>query len=179
MRPVIIFTAILALVGAPTAFVSAQDTDFSGSWTLDRDASDIPQGRGGGGRGGGGGGGRGGRGGLGAQMADALVITQSASSLTIEQSRGDRSQTVEYALDGSETTIEQGRGGVLTVTATWDGGTLVISGSQELETPRGNFSITLNELRTLSADGQALVIESTRGTPRGERTMTLVYRKAP
>jgi len=175
MRPVIIFTAILALVGAPTAFVSAQDTDFSGSWTLDRDASDIPLGRGGGGRGGG----RGGRGGLGAQMADALVITQSASSLTIEQSRGDRSQTVEYALDGSETTIEQGRGGVLTVTATWDGGTLVISGSQELETPRGNFSITLNELRTLSADGQALVIESTRGTPRGERTMTLVYRKAP
>ena len=171
MRPVMIFTAILALVGAPTAFVSAQDTDFSGSWTLDRDASDIPQGRGGGGRGG--------RGGLGAQMADALVITQSASSLTIEQSRGDRSQTVEYALDGSETTIEQGRGGVLTVTATWDGGTLVISGSQELETPRGNFSITLNELRTLSADGQALVIESTRGTPRGERTMTLVYRKAP
>ena len=132
-----------------------------------------------GGGGGGRGGGRGGRGGLGAQMADALVITQSASSLTIEQSRGDRSQTVEYALDGSETTIEQGRGGVLTVTATWDGGTLVISGSQELETPRGNFSITLNELRTLSADGQALVIESTRGTPRGERTMTLVYRKAP
>jgi hypothetical protein len=56
-------------------------------------------------------------------MADALVITQSASSLTIEQSRGDRSQTVEYALDGSDTTIEQGRGGVLTVTATWDGGT--------------------------------------------------------
>ena len=179
MRPVMIFTAILALIGAPTAFVSAQDTNFSGSWTLDRDASDIPQGRGGGGRGGGGGGGRGGRGGFGAQMADALVIAQSASNLTIEQSRGDGTQTVEYALDGSETTIEQGRGGVLTVTATWDGGTLVISGSQELETPRGNFSITLNELRTLSADGQTLVIESTRGTPRGERTMTLVYRKAP
>ena len=47
LRPAVIFTAILALVGAPTAFVSAQDTDFSGSWTLDRDASDIPQGRGG------------------------------------------------------------------------------------------------------------------------------------
>jgi len=168
MRPALIFTAILALVGAPTAFVSAQDTDFSGSWTLDRDASDIPQGRGGGGGGG--------RGGFGARLADTLVITQSASTLTIQQSGDDRSQTVEYALDGSETAIEQGRGGVLTVTATWDGGTLVISGSQELETPRGNFSISLNELRTLSADGQTLVIESTRGTPRGERTTTLVYR---
>ena len=168
-----IFTAILALVGVPTAFVSAQDTDFSGSWTLDRDASDIPQGRGGRG----GGGGRGGRGGFGARPADTLVITQSVSTLTIQQSGDDRSQTMEYALDGSETTIEQGPGGVLTVTATWDGGTFVISGSQELETPRGNFAITLNELRTLSADGQTLVIESTRGTPRGERTMTLVYRK--
>ena len=159
-----IFTAILALVGAPTAFILAQDTDFSGSWTLGRDASDIPQGRGG-------------RGVFRARPADTLVITQSVSTLTIQQSGDDRSQTVEYALDGSETTLEQGPGGVLTVTATWDGGTFVISGSQELETPRGNFAITLNELRTLSANGQTLVIESTRGAPRGERTMTLVYRK--
>ena len=165
-----IFTAILALVGAPTAFILAQDTDFSGSWTLGRDASDIPQGRGSGG-------GRGGRDGFRARPADTLVITQSVSTLTIQQSGDDRSQTVEYALDGSETTLEQGPGGVLTVTATWDGGTFVISGSQELETPRGNFAITLNELRTLSANGQTLVIESTRGAPRGERTMTLVYRK--
>ena len=74
-------------------------------------------------------------------------------------------------------TFEQGPGGVLTVTATWDGGTFVISGSQELETPRGNFAITLNELRTLSANGQTLVIESTRGAARCERAMTLVYRK--
>ena len=159
-----IFTAILALVGAPTAFILAQDTDFSGSWTLGRDASDIPQGLSG-------------RGVFRARPADTLVITQSVSTLTIQQSGDDRSQTVEYALDGSETTLEQGPGGVLTVTATWDGGTFVISGSQELETPRGNFAITLNELRTLSADGQTLVIESTRSAARGERTMTLVYRK--
>ena len=177
MKRVLALAALAVLLGAPAATVSAQGTDFSGTWNLDRDSSELPQGRGGG-RGGGGRGG-GGRGGRGRLMAETLVISQTAASVTVEQQSDDQSRSIEYALDGSETTIEQGRGGVLTVTATWDGGTLVISGSQELETPRGNFSITLNELRTLSADGQALVIESTRGTPRGERTMTLVYRKAP
>ena len=161
--------AIFALIGVAAADVAAQGTDLSGRWSLDRDASDIPQGRGGGGRGGGG------RGGFGALVAETLLITQSAASLTVEQSQGDRSRTVAYALDGSETTIEQGRG-TLTATARWDGGTLVTSGIQELDTPRGNFSLTLTELRTLSADGETLVIESTREPPRGERTMTLVYR---
>ena len=165
--------AIFALIGVPAADVAAQGADFSGRWSLDRDASDIPQGRGGGGRGGAGGGGRGGSGAL---VAETLLITQSAASLTVEQSQGDRSRTVAYALDGSETTIEQGRG-TLTATARWDGGTLVTSGIQELDTPRGNFSLTLTELRTLSADRETLVIQSTRETPRGERTMTLVYRK--
>ncbi len=172
MQRTVILAAILALIGAPAAFVSAQGTDFSGTWQLDRDASDIPEGRGGGG---GGGGGRG-RGGFGAMTAETLMISQSEASVTIEQSQGNRSQRVEYALDGTETTIEQGRG-TLTVTASWDGGTLVTSGTQEMETPRGNVSLELTELRTLSADGQTLVIESTRGTPRGERTMTLVYRR--
>jgi len=176
MTRVLALTAITALLGAPAATVLAQGTDFSGTWNLDRDSSELPQGRGGGGGGGGGrgGGGRGGRGGL---MADTLVISQTATSITVEQQAGAQSRTIEYAFDGTETTVEVGNG-TLTVTASWDGATLVTEGTQSIETGRGNFSIDITERRTLSSDGQTLTIDTTRSTPRGDQTFTLVYQKA-
>lgn len=174
MTRVLALAAITVLLGAPAATVSAQGTDFSGTWNLDRDSSELPQGRGGGGRRGGGGGGRGGRGGL---MADTLVISQTATSITVEQQSGDQSRTIEYAFDGTETTVEVGNG-TLTVTASWDGATLVTEGTQSIETGRGNFSIDITERRTLSSDGQTLTIDTTRSTPRGDQTFTLVYQKA-
>ena len=78
--------ALPALVAMPAG---AQTPDFSGTWQLDRDASDIPE-RGAGPRGGRGGGpgrrggGPGGPGGFGGPAA-TLVVTQSADLLTIEQ----------------------------------------------------------------------------------------------
>jgi hypothetical protein len=167
MKRLVVLAAMLALVGAPAALVSAQDVDFSGTWNLDRDNSVIPQGRGGG---------RGGGGGL--RTAETLVISQTASSITFEQQgAGGQSRTLVYALDGSETTIDQARG-TLTATSRWDGATLVTSGNQEIETQRGNFSLELTERRTLSTDGQTLTAEITRTTPAGDRTSTLVYKKA-
>ncbi len=179
MTRVLALAAITVLLGAPAATVSAQGTDFSGTWNLDRDSSELPQGRGGGGRRGGGGGGRGGggRGGRGGLMADTLVISQTATSITVEQQAGDQSRTIEYAFDGTETTVEVGNG-TLTVTASWDGATLVTEGTQSIETGRGNFSIDITERRTLSSDGQTLTIDTTRSTPRGDQTFTLVYQKA-
>ena len=176
MTRVLALAAIAVLLGAPAATVSAQGTDFSGTWNLDRDSSELPQGRGGGGRGGGGrrGGGRGGRGGL---MAETLVISQNAASITVEQQSGDQSRTIEYALDGSETTVEVGNG-TLTVSASWDGAVLVTEGTQSIETGRGNFSFDITERRTLSSDGQTLTLETTRVTPRGDQAFRLVYRKA-
>ena len=176
MQRVLILAAIAALLGAPAATVSAQGTDFSGTWNLDRDSSELPQGRGGGGRGGGGRRGRGG-GGRGGLMAETLVISQNATSITVEQQSGDQSRTIEYALDGSETTVEVGNG-TLTVSASWDGAVLVTEGTQSIETGRGNFSFDITERRTLSSDGQTLTLETTRVTPRGDRTFRLVYRKA-
>ena len=163
MKRLVVLAAMLALVGAPAALVSAQDVDFSGTWNLDRDNSVIPQGRGGGG---------------GLRTAETLVISQTASSITFEQQgAGGQSRTLVYALDGSETTIDQARG-TLTATSRWDGATLVTSGNQEIETQRGNFSLELTERRTLSTDGQTLTAEITRTTPAGDRTSTLVYKKA-
>jgi hypothetical protein len=167
--------AIAVFLGAPSLGVMAQGTDFSGTWNLDRDSSELPQGRGGG-RGGGGARGRG-RGGFGGLMAATLVISQSASMVTVEQQTGDQSQTIEYALDGSETTVEQRRG-TLTVTASWDGAALVTKGTQSIETGRGNFTLDITERRTLSSDGRTLTIEATRGTPRGDQSFRLVYQKA-
>ena len=116
---------IAVLLGGPAATVLAQGTDFSGTWNLDRGNSELPQGRGGGGRGGRGGG----------RIAETLMISQTATSVTVEQESGDQSSTIEYALDGSETTVELGNG-TLTVTATWDGAALVTDGTQSIETGR-------------------------------------------
>lgn len=176
MKRVLALAALAVLLGAPAATVSAQGTDFSGTWNLDRDSSELPQGRGGGRGGGGrrGGGRRGGRGGL---MAETLVITQTAASVTVEQQSDGQSRSIEYALDGSETTVQQGNG-TLTVSASWDGATLVTEGTQSIETGRGNFTLDLTERRTLSSDGRTLTIETTRGTPRGSQTFRLVYQKA-
>ena len=171
MKRVLTLAALAVLLGAPAATVSAQGTDFSGTWNLDRDSSELPQGRGGGGRGGGG------RGGRGRLMAETLQISQTAASVTVEQQSDDQSRSIEYALDGSETTVQQGNG-TLTVSASWDGTTLVTEGTQSIETGRGNFTLDLTERRTLSSDGRTLTIETTRGTPRGSQTFRLVYQKA-
>ena len=175
MKRALALAALAVLLGAPAATVSAQGTDFSGTWNLDRDSSELPQGRGGG-RGGGGRGG-GGRGGRGRLMAETLVISQTAASVTVEQQSDDQSRSIEYALDGSETTVQQGNG-TLTVSASWDSATLVTEGTQSIETGRGNFTLDLTERRTLSSDGRTLPIETPRGPPRGSQTFRLVYQKA-
>ena len=38
--------------------------------------------------------------------------------------------------------------------------------------------LDITERRTLSSDGQTLTIETSRNTPRGNQTFTLVYQKA-
>ena len=151
MKPVLALAAIAVLLGAPAVTVLAQGTDFSGTWNLDRDNSELPRARGGGRSGGGGGrqggGGRGGgrgRGGFGARPAETLVISQTAATVAVEQHSGDESASVDYALDGDETTVEVANG-TLTVTASLDGEALVTVGTQSIETGRGNFTLDITE----------------------------------
>lgn len=185
MKYALVFVAALALVGAFGASIEAQGTDFSGTWKLDMDASQLPQGGfgrgGGGGRGGGQpGGGRGpGPGGFGggAGGTPTVVVSQTPDVLMMEQQGGQQSRTLTYRLDGAESTNATPRGDS-TTTSRWDGSALVTAGSQTLETPRGAFTMDMTERRALSADGQAMTVESTRTTPRGDLTTTLVYRKA-
>ena len=157
--------AAALFVAAGVVSVVAQTPDFSGTWRLDTDRSQITAGPGG--RGGGRGGG----------TPGALVITQTATELTMEQSMGDQSRTLTYTLEG-ESSIPAGRGGNMTIASHWDGATLVSEGSQELSFGGGGITIEVRQVRSLSADGQTLTVEVTRTTPRGAFTNTLVYTKA-
>ena len=137
--------ATALVLGVPIPSVAnAQGTDFSGTWTLDRDASDLPQRRSG----------RGGRrSGPGIAVAATTVINQSNNALA--RPRGN-----------------------MTTASRWNGAVLVTTGSQQFSTPRGDFTIEFTERRTLSNDGQTMTIESTRRTPRGNITITLIYNKS-
>ena len=166
----LVFAAFLSLCVLPAVSIQAQGTDFSGTWTLDRDASQIPEGRGGGR--GGGGGGRGGFGGAG-----TVVITQSETELSMEQEARGQTRTVVYRRDGSESTSSGSRGEMIT-TSQWDGAAFLTEGTNSISTPRGDMTIEIKERRTLSPDGQTMTVESTRTMPFGEMHVTLVYRKS-
>src|SRR5688572_8224431 len=147
----IIATAVLAV--ATMAF--AQKPDFSGTWTLDAEASGAPAG------GGGGGGGRGGG------LGQGATVKQTADTLTVERTFGDNKITSNYKLDGSESkNTMMGRGGEqmeAVSTAKWDGGKLTIV------TKTGQNEST----QVWSLAGNVLTIETTNA--RG--TQKRVYKK--
>ena len=181
MKRVCAAIGVLAFFGLMGMPLGAETVDFSGTWSLNRDASEVPEFPGRGGPGGGGGqGGRGGPGGRGGGgfggPAETVVITQDGDQLVIQEQSGDRSRSVTYFLDGRESVDETGRG-VRKTTSSWDGATLVTEGSFEISTPRGDFTIETHERRTLADDGQTMTVESTGRTPRGDRKSILVYQK--
>jgi hypothetical protein len=153
---------IAAAVLAVATLAWAQKADFSGTWTLDAEASGAPAG------GGGGGGGRGGgRGGLG----QGGTVKQSATELTVERMMGDNKVSATYKLDGTESKNSMmGRGGAAVEsvsTAKWDGQTLVIT----TKTDMGNGPQESTQRWTLA--GNVLTIETTNA--RG--TQKMVYKK--
>jgi hypothetical protein len=165
---------LVALIGTP---VEAQDVDFSGTWILDRDSSDIPQRRGRGSRGRRGGNGGDRQGGIGGGGPVTVTITQTDEAVVMEQQVAGRSQTVTYRLDGGPSENSGPRGGMATTTSFWDDAALVTEGSQTVSPPRGELTLESYERRTLSDGGQTMTITTTWTTPRGDVTATLVYRK--
>ena len=153
-RVAVVTAALVVAIGAATY---AQKPDFSGTWTLDADASQLPGGGGGGGRGG--------------MMAGPITVKQTGETLTVERSFGDNKVTSTFKLDGSETTnTMMGRGGQSVEaksTAKWDGQTLVITTRRDMG---GN---TVETTETWTVNGSTLTIESTGGRGASKR----VYRK--
>jgi hypothetical protein len=152
---------IAAAIFAVASVAFAQKPDFSGTWTLDPEASGAPAG------GGGGGGGRGG----GALGNGPAVVKQTADTLTIERTMGDNKVTATYKLDGTESkNTMMGRGGTPTEsvsTAKFDGAKLTITTKQDM----GGQMVESTQNWTLS--GNVLTVESTNA--RG--TQKRVYKK--
>jgi hypothetical protein len=162
--------ARVGVIGAAVLAVAtlawAQKADFSGTWTLDAEASGAPAGAPAGGGGGGGGRG-GGRGGLG----QGGSVKQTATDLTVERTVGENKVTATYKLDGSESKNSMmGRGGAAVEsvsTAKWDGPALVITTKADM----GNGPQETTQKWTLA--GSVLTIETTNA--RG--TQKMVYKK--
>jgi hypothetical protein len=153
VRVGIIAAALLAV--ATLSF--AQKPDFSGTWTLDPEASGMAAGTGGGGAG------RGGGGGLGM----GGTVKQTADTLTVERTMGDNKMTATYKLDGSESTnTMMGRGGQQmesVSTVKFDGNKMIITSK-----------VGENEsTQVWSLAGNVLTIETT--SARG--TQKRVYKK--
>ena len=166
----VIATAILAVA----TLAWAQKTDFSGTWTLDAEASGMAAGGapGGGAPGGGApGGGGGGRGGRGGGLGQGGMVKQTATDLTVERTMGENKVTSTYKLDGTESKNSMmGRGGApveSVSTAKWDGPALVIT----TKTDMGNGPQESTQKWTLA--GNVLTIETTNA--RG--TQKMVYKK--
>ena len=169
MNKKLLAVALSAALALP--LVALAQADMSGTWTFDEAKSDpAPQGGGGAGRGGGGGGG----GRMGGGTPSKLVIKQGGGTLTVESTLPNGAQTAVYKLDGSENVNKMAMGESKS-TAKWEGSTLVISGTQALSTPQGEFQIATKEVYSLS--GNVLTITTTRTTPRGDTTRKLVFNK--
>jgi hypothetical protein len=154
---------------ASVAFAQAKP-DFSGTWTLDAEASGMAAPPAGGAPGGGGGMG-GGRGGGGGPLGNGGTIKQTADTLTIERTMGENKVVTTYKLDGSESkNTMMGRGGTpmeSVSTAKFDGPKLTIVTKQDM----GGQMVESTSVWTVS--GSTLTIESTNA--RG--TQKRVYKK--
>ena len=146
-RVAVIAAAILAV--ATVAF--AQKPDFSGTWTLDPEASGAPPA----GTGGGGGGMRGGGG--------PMTVKQTADTLSVERQGRGGAMTTVYKLDGSEQEVKMGEN-TAKVSAKWDGNKIVIT----TKTDQGEGT------QTWSLAGGVLTIEGTGGRGPSKR----VYKKS-
>jgi hypothetical protein len=160
MRRILPFLLLAALV--PATGVTAQDhPDFSGTWKINLAQSDAPPGRGG-------------------QPVDmsnlVLTITQTGEMITIVQSGLGPERTTTYYLDGRESTNTAMRGEMKS-TSTWDGDQLVTKGSSTFQGPNGEVTVSIHEIRSLSADGKTMTVSTTTDTPMGQRTQKRVFDK--
>ncbi len=189
--------SVILFMGLSLVLMAGEKPNFSGTWTLDPEKSEMGRGgrgpgsgRFGAGRGAGrsgeggrqerGGPGRRGMGSMGRRaMMGPLTIDHQEPQIVIKQTlnfRGEEQvRTSRFTTDGKESTNE-GFGGMSTPSRTyWEGNRLVTESS--METPMGPME--LKEIRSLSDDGKTMiVVRTTSGGPR-ERTQKLVYVMQP
>jgi hypothetical protein len=154
----------VAVLAASVALVAQKRPNFSGTWTLDPDRSQMGGGRGPGGW----------PGGMGGPMS--ITIKQTDAELVISRDAGGRTSTQTFKLDGSETVHPGMRGGEVKSKSRWEGDKIVTESTQSMSTPNGEVTFQSKEVRSIAEDG-SMVVENTRTTPRGTQTAKLVFKK--
>jgi hypothetical protein len=156
------------------AVVAPQRPSFAGKWALDVAASSSA----GGGRGtvDTAGGGRGGGLGLG-PSAEALIVGQTAGTLTIDERRGEATTRVVYRLDGANAEIRLGAGrsagAAATAVSRWQGSRLITTIT--LPAAAGQDAVIYEESRWIEPD-HSMVVEIRRpGLTNFRRS---IYRKS-
>lgn len=171
-------TAAATLVMAGT--LVGQKPDFSGSWKLNAEKSDpMPTMGGAGGSPAGerpsGGGAGSGRGGM--MTPTEMFITQLTSRMTIDLKMAERSRTVSYNLDGTESRNPGMMGTDFVTTSAWVDNAIVTKGKNTFKSPMGEVTVETTEVRSLSEDGKTMTVEMTTVSPRGTMKRRMVYEK--
>ena len=160
-------TGVLLILFAGIA-AAQEKPDFSGTWNLNTDKSELGER----------GGRRGGRMGGGAAV---ISVSMEENSMTVETTRKNRdgeevTSAATYKLDGSSAEQETNFG-TMNSTASWskDGKKLIITSTRTMS--RGSRSFSMDTTETWYLKDGCLVIESTMQTPRGDRSSKRVYDK--
>ena len=160
---VLTVSTLCSLLLISTASFVGEKIDFTGEWTLNEDKSDLGEGR--------------------AFAAFKIVVKQEGNTITIERTRTgrdgeERTNSETLTLDGKENINENERGSSASV-LTWsdDGSALTIMSKREFNRQGETFEMNSTEVWTLAKEGKILKIQSDISSPRGERSVSLVYEK--
>jgi hypothetical protein len=164
-------TVMLAFAGSMVSTAQTAKTDFSGTWAMNAEKSNLGQAQQGQGQGRG----------MGGFGGGDFVAKQEANLLTVERTRTNQqgettTTTSKYTLDGKES-VNTTRMGESKSFATWsaDGKTLTIATTSVFNMNGESREMKSTEVWTLS--GANLSITATTTTPNGDRTVTRVYDK--
>ncbi len=139
----------------------AERPNFSGTWRLDAEASDVTS--------------PDGLAGLGAPAPENLYITQARNGALILSSRVNGAQPRNYVIGGENPLpAPGGEDARMTMSSRWEGLNLVNEGSGEV----AGDPLVVREVMSLSPDGQTLRLEITTTVAGTEATNTLVYIRA-
>ena len=140
-----------------------QETDFSGYWAHDVEASRIETTEA--------------LAGLAeAGAPESLFISQARNGVLVISSRHNPSQPRVYRIGGDSMVPAPGeQGGAMAISTGWQAGTLVSEGS----VAAGEGKLRIREVLSLSDDGSTLVLEATLTNGADELSNRLVYRRWP
>jgi hypothetical protein len=164
-RSLILLITFLFVFSLSTAFAQAKKTDYTGTWTLNENKSQLGEGPG-------------------RRAASKMVITQDDKTLNNEKTSTRQSgETItakeKYNLDGSETDNSQNDRKKKSI-ASWsaDMKDLTINSTTIFERDGNSMEIKTTEIYKLGSDGISLIIETTSSSSFGEFKTSLFYDKA-